>query len=139
MSTFGLILLENVWAFLFSQLWNKNISIVFFFYKDAFGMRRNTVDMPLNIRKQTKKSPWYILIAFLKIVFFFFHIKKKMNMFSDFSKQLNYILVSTSIVFHVTQPDWLVKWVLWHINLCRLFNAKSILIQIISSFSNNLV
>ena len=22
--------------------------------------------------------------------------------------------------------DWLVCWVLWHINLCRLFNAKSI-------------
>ena len=21
---------------------------------------------------------------------------------------------------------WLVGWVLWHINLCRLFNAKSI-------------
>ena len=33
----------------------------------------------------------------------------------------------------------LVVWVLWHINLCRLFNAKSIFIQIISSISNNLV
>ena len=22
--------------------------------------------------------------------------------------------------------DWLVVWVLWHIKLCRLFNAKSI-------------
>ena len=28
--------------------------------------------------------------------------------------------------------NWLVVWVLWHINLCRLFNAKSIFIQIIS-------
>ena len=27
-------------------------------------------------------------------------------------------------------------WVLWHINHCRLFNAKSILIQIKSSISN---
>ena len=27
----------------------------------------------------------------------------------------------------------LVGWVLWHINLCRLFNAKSIFIQIFSS------
>ena len=34
---------------------------------------------------------------------------------------------------------WLVVWVLWHINLCRLFNAKSIFIQIISSISNNSV
>ena len=33
---------------------------------------------------------------------------------------------------------WFV-WVLWHINLCRLFNAKSIFIQIISSISNNSV
>ena len=28
---------------------------------------------------------------------------------------------------------WLVVWVSWHINICRLFNAKSIFIQIISS------
>ena len=34
---------------------------------------------------------------------------------------------------------WLVAWDLWHINLCWLFNAKSILIQLISSISNNLV
>ena len=34
---------------------------------------------------------------------------------------------------------WLVGWVLWHINLFRLFNAKSIFIQIISSISNNSV
>ena len=29
------------------------------------------------------------------------------------------------------------RLVLWHINLCRLFNAKSIFMQIISSISNN--
>ena len=29
----------------------------------------------------------------------------------------------------------LVCWVLWHINLCRLFNAKSIFMQIVSSIS----
>ena len=33
---------------------------------------------------------------------------------------------------------WLVGWLgLWHINLSRLFNAKSIFMQIISSISNN--
>ena len=31
----------------------------------------------------------------------------------------------------------LVSWVLWHITLCRLFNTKSIFIQIINSISNN--
>ncbi len=35
--------------------------------------------------------------------------------------------------------SWLVGWILWHINLCRLFNAKSIFIQIVSCISNNLV
>ena len=34
---------------------------------------------------------------------------------------------------------WLVVWVLWHINLCSLFYAKSIFLSIISSLSNNLV
>ena len=34
---------------------------------------------------------------------------------------------------------WMVGWVLWRINLCRLFNAKSIFIQIVSSISNNSV
>ena len=29
--------------------------------------------------------------------------------------------------------SWLVDWVSWHINLCRLFNAKSIFMQIVSS------
>ena len=32
-----------------------------------------------------------------------------------------------------------VGWFLWYINLCRLFNAKSILMPIISSISNNSV
>ena len=34
---------------------------------------------------------------------------------------------------------WFVGWVLWHINLCRLFNAKSIFMQIVSSISKNSV
>ena len=32
---------------------------------------------------------------------------------------------------------WLVVWVLWHINHCRLFYFKPIFIKIISSISNN--
>ena len=35
--------------------------------------------------------------------------------------------------------DWLVVQVLWHINLCRLFNTLSIFIQMISSISNKSV
>ena len=34
---------------------------------------------------------------------------------------------------------WLVGWILWHINFCRLSNTKSIFIQIICYISNNSV
>ena len=40
-----------------------------------------------------------------------------------------------SIIFGVWNQfmifGWLVVWVLWHINLCRLFNAKSIFMKIV--------
>ena len=31
----------------------------------------------------------------------------------------------------IGELDWLVSWVLWHINPCRLFNTKSIFMQIV--------
>ena len=37
------------------------------------------------------------------------------------------------------KKSWLVDWVLWYIKLCMVFNAKSIFMQIVSSFSNNSV
>ena len=40
--------------------------------------------------------------------------------------------------YHLSEQEvglFLFVWVLWHINICRLFNAKSILIQINSSIS----
>ena len=41
----------------------------------------------------------------------------------------------------ISHTNWLVGWFvgcsLWHINICTLFNAKSILIKIISFISNN--
>ena len=44
---------------------------------------------------------------------------------------------------HDTGPkigeDYLFVWVLWHINPCSSFNAKSFFIQINSSISNNSV
>ena len=42
-------------------------------------------------------------------------------------------------IIYSQDKGWLVVWVLWHINLCRLFNAKSIFMQIVSSISNNSV
>ena len=43
------------------------------------------------------------------------------------------------MAYQLVLVGWLVGWFLWHINLCRLFNAKPILLQIISSISNNFV
>ena len=42
-------------------------------------------------------------------------------------------------VFNISGLGWLVCWVLWHINPYRIFNAKSIFMQIVSSISNNSV
>ena len=55
----------------------------------------------------------------------------KLNKFNIINKITWFVLVG-----------WLVGWLvgfLWHINLCRLLNAKSIFIQIISSVTNNSV
>ena len=46
---------------------------------------------------------------------------------------------SSDTISHMAGVVVVFGWVLWHINLCRLFNAKSIFIQIISSISNNSV
>ena len=40
------------------------------------------------------------------------------------SKEMNFWLVKN--------VGWLVGWVLWHYNLCKIFNAKSIFIKIVS-------
>ena len=47
--------------------------------------------------------------------------------------------IQTKLYIPNHRVGWLVGWVLWHINRCRLFNAKSIFIQINSSMSNNSV
>ena len=40
-------------------------------------------------------------------------------------------LVKNELELNCLHPvKWLVGWVLWHINLCRLFNAKSIFMKI---------
>ena len=49
---------------------------------------------------------------------------------------INIIIVIIIIILQLVN---LFVWVLWHINLCWLFNDKSIFIQINSSISNNSV
>ena len=50
-----------------------------------------------------------------------------------------YVNYLKEIIISFFYFSWLVDWILWQINLCRLFNAKSIFMQIISSISNNSV
>ena len=47
--------------------------------------------------------------------------------------------VVTYWVLNMGEIDSVFVWVLWHIKLRRLLNAKSMFIQINSSFSNNSV
>ena len=54
-------------------------------------------------------------------------------------KSIDWFSYITSIKSLKSPHIYVVGWVLWHINLCRLFSAKSIFIQIISSISNNSV
>ena len=53
---------------------------------------------------------------------------------NPFARVVSSIIASSSL-----SGILLVGWVLWHINLCRLFNVKYIFIQIVSSISNNSV
>ena len=56
-----------------------------------------------------------------------------------FGNKLSQIRSKTGIVLKKKRTGCLFVWVLWRINLCRLFNAKFIFIQINSSTSNNSV
>ena len=47
-----------------------------------------------------------------------------------------YIYIYICIYIYIL-VGWLVGWVLWHINLCWLFNTKWIFMQIVSSIENN--
>ena len=52
---------------------------------------------------------------------------------------LCYLIFTKNFITHILGQILVVAGVLLHINLCRLFNAKYIFIQIISSISNNSV
>ena len=75
--------------------------------------------------------PWWIMhfsflnLDFHTILFTFFHPKKFLDTHLPGWKGLAWSVCLFGV--------------LWHINLCRLYNAKSIFIQINSSISNNSV
>ena len=87
-----------------------------------------------SVKRELSGHPWLwsptTFTASLNVEFSFFLTgcltKAKETNLLDYSFMLGVSLVWFGLV-------------LWHINPCRLFNAKSIFIQIISSISNNSV
>ena len=78
------------------------------------------------------KKVWKLIVC---TSFIYKNQKECMHMGKSHGQELQLIFFMKVI----TVMFRLVGWVLWHINFSRLFNAKSIFIQIISSISNNSV
>ena len=116
----------------------------------------------LCLRQQSLMARFKLLRDYLKFLFFLINTRKNINFASQkndwwiltkcqtvlplyYGKELRtlyewiyYFCVYISSKFFFIS-SWLVVCVLWHINLCRLFKAKFIFLQIISSNSNNSV
>ena len=79
---------------------------------------------------------WLMKKEFERKKFFFFFFFKCFNITAEFEDYLFIRTKLVSLVFTIfsaylsdvlTKYYWLVGWFLWHINPCRLFNAKSCL------------
>ena len=81
-------------------------------------------------RKNVQQRPIHLIYSKSVFIYLFIYLRFGVT---------HVILKEELSLYSNSQSYWLVVWVLWHINLCKLFNAKSIFIQIISSISNNLV
>ena len=100
--------------------------------------------------RHSSQMPWTSkFLTNLKILLLFWNVLK-VNFLRCLAwkifKELNVVFSNTKyLLLHRLRQDfakfdWLfVFWVCWHINLCKLFNAKCIFIQINSSISNNSV
>ena len=67
---------------------------------------------------------WCIPFCFYKM-----HILKLF--FSNYYSLVTSFLRNIYIYIYINSFNWLIVWVLWHINLCGLFKAKSIFMQIV--------
>ena len=74
-----------------------------------------------------------------------YHTDKVEVGFLSFCKRLFFLITEHSVfcpkcLYSITPDSCIFGWlVLWYIKHCRLFNAKSIVIEIVSSISNNSV
>ena len=85
----------------------------------------------------TEVTEFNPLLGDKKIHAFLMNISPKGNVLVLLQFELAYNNVAVLLISNYTTVGWLVGWFLWHINLCRLFNAKSIFMQV--SISNNSV
>ena len=91
------------------------------------------ISLTLTIRPYHSSHPAghldYVLCLYKAVVVCsFWSAKNGISIYRNPLENITYELVLTSPA---------VGWVLWHINLCRSFNTKSIFILIICSISNN--
>ena len=125
-----------------------------------FSIRIASSEMKFHFRKnkvyiyqadREKCTTFYFILTFFLRIYLFLYILYQFSfepyylshfvsflLFMSFDRNINLILIIVSLIM-TKNMGWLVNWVLWHINLCRSFNAKIIFIQIISSISNNSV
>ena len=131
-----------------SQLWNSYVILVTDLYKIWISRSRDYHRRNISSHEEVEVIILLLLQFFIKLSsswkykvqenfalrFLFFRLSVKFFLFREsnysFQPKLSDVisLKNMSILYCL-----FVCWVLWHINLCRLFNAKSILMSIICS------
>ena len=125
-------------------VWNKCLPLI----ADQGWMRKSyAAILAVNEDNRKKRNEWRCWPSYLWISNFFISELRLMADILDKivskcfligkKRNLNKELKRDCRIIERKEKRKLVVWVLWHINLCRLFNAKSIFIQIINSISNN--
>ena len=142
-----------------NQFFPKFYCCYFIIYKFFLLISTGSINLSLGNNKshQLSRTLWNILSdisgAVIWIASILPQISSSINLLCRFLE----VVPRTSILFSISAiflffkffrslaKSWyelsfsLFVWVLWHINYCRLFNTKSIFIQISSSISNNSV
>ena len=88
-----------------------------------------------NENKNKKKRQKCMAMVFIFIYIFFISLKFIINCFETAtyveSDRMSSCLYTLFLFNLIAKWFGLVFWVVWHINLCRLFNAKSIFMKIV--------
>ena len=111
-----------------------------FFLPEVIGLLADAACWKFFMDGESKYFQFALIFWFrFKVVNLGFNLRSKFLGLA-WKQVRNDLEISTHFGLRSGITSWLVGWwILWHINLCRLFNAKSIFLQIVSSISNNSV